>query len=251
LKRRAAAAALVLIACGVVLASRSAAQIVTIPGLSTTTTTTPRTTTTEPAATTTTTEPPAVLPGDDFAVEDTTTTELAPLVTDTSEAPPTTAVTTRPRAGGTTPATSLAAGVRPATVTGAYGLGVGAVIAIALLLVTFTTIVRAQRQPGGTAMTAQRRARLMIGVACLALGAIVGLVGYLKLSLETDVNRQIPYMASAGMALVLLATVGGAFLVGEQMRTDEQRIEELEKAVQHLATMVAPSVESPARTRKR
>jgi hypothetical protein len=100
-------------------------------------------------------------------------------------------------------------------------------------------------------MTARRRARLLAGLACLALAAIVGLVGYLKLSLETDVNRQIPYMASAGMALVLLATIGGALLVGEQMRTDEQRIEELEAAVQQLASIVAPTVEAPPRTRAR
>jgi hypothetical protein len=92
---------------------------------------------------------------------------------------------------------------------------------------------------------------LIAGFACLALAAIVGLFGYLKLSLEPDVNRQIPYMASAGMALVLLSAVGGAFLVGEQMRTDEQRIDELEAAVQQLASIVAPTVEAPARTRKR
>jgi hypothetical protein len=100
-------------------------------------------------------------------------------------------------------------------------------------------------------MNARRRARLLAGLACLALAAIVGLVGYLKLSLEPDVNRQIPYMASAGMALVILSAVGGALLVGEQMRTDEQRIEELETAVQQLAALVAPTVEAAPRTRKR
>lgn len=100
-------------------------------------------------------------------------------------------------------------------------------------------------------MTSQRRARLLIGVGCLALAAIVGLIGYLKLSLEPDVNRQIPYLASAGMALVLLSAVGGAFIVGEQMRTDAARIDELETAVQHLAAIVAPTVEDPPRTRSR
>ena len=99
-------------------------------------------------------------------------------------------------------------------------------------------------------MTARRRARLIAGVACLALAALVGLVGYLKLSLETDVNRQIPYLASAGMAVVLLAAAGGALIVGEQMRTDQERIEELEAAVHQLAGIVAPTVEAPARTRK-
>ena len=96
-------------------------------------------------------------------------------------------------------------------------------------------------------VTNLRRGRLIAGFACLALAAIVGLVGYLKLSLEPDVNRQIPYLASAGMALVLLSALGGALVVGEQMRTDEQRIVELEAAVHSLAAIVSPSVEAPAR----
>src|SRR5439155_18783494 len=120
---------------------------------------------------------------------------------------------------------------RAASVSGAYGLGVGAVLAVALLLVMFTTVARSQSLPGGSPMNPQRRARLLIGLGCLALAAIIGLVGYLKLSLEPDVNRQIPYLASAGMALVLLAAVGGAFILGEQMRTEENRIEDLEAAV--------------------
>ena len=93
-----------------------------------------------------------------------------------------------------------------------------------------------------------RRNRLIAGAACLALAAIIGIVGYLKLSLEPDINRQIPYLASAGMALVLLSALGGALIVGEQMRTDQQRIEELEAAVASLASMVSPSVEAPPRT---
>jgi hypothetical protein len=211
------------------------------------------TTTTAPPPTTPTTEAPTTT--------STPTTELEE-ITDTTlpvEAPPETAPlpeatsTTEPRArlAPLVPNTVLPAGLRPASVTGAYGLGVGAVIAAALLLVVFTTIARSQLVPGGSPMNARRRARLIAGFACLALAAIVGLVGYLKLSLETDVNRQIPYMASAGMALVLLAAAGGAFIVGEQMRTDEKRIDELEAAVQQLAAMVAPTVEAPARTRSR
>ena len=101
--------------------------------------------------------------------------------------------------------------------------------------------------PSTPASGGVRRARLIAGFSCLALAAIVGLVGYLKLSLEPDVNRQIPYLASAGMALVLLSALGGALVVGEQMRTDEQRIVELEAAVQSLASIVSPSIEAPPR----
>ena len=96
-------------------------------------------------------------------------------------------------------------------------------------------------------MTDQRRTRLLAGAGCIALAAVVAIVGYLKLSVERDVNRQIPYLASAGMAMVLLAAVGVALLVAEQLRTDDRRIEELEGAVRELAAALAPAIEAPAR----
>jgi hypothetical protein len=251
--RRVAVAVATLLAAAVALtvATRVGAQVLPIPNpLATTTTppaapatTTPPGTSTSVAETTSSTDAPteASLPADTI-----------PLITDTSEpltvagAPPASA----PRRA-TPRVVALPAGIRSASVTGAYGIGFGGVVAVALLLIAFTTVTRSHLLPGGTAMNPRRRARLIAGFGCLALAAIVGLVGYLKLSLEPDVNRQIPYLASAGMALVLLAAVGGAFIVGEQMRTDEQRIEELEAAVQQLASIVAPTVEAAPRTRAR
>ena len=94
---------------------------------------------------------------------------------------------------------------------------------------------------------ARRRWRLIAAVASLALAAIVGLVGWLKLSLEPQVNRQIPYLASAGMTLVILAAIGGSLLVAEQLRSDDQRIADLEDAVRRLADTLQPIVESPPR----
>ena len=96
----------------------------------------------------------------------------------------------------------------------------------------------------------RRRWRLLVGVASLALAALVGIVGWLKLSLEPQVNRQIPYLASAGMALVVLATIGGSLLVAEQLRSDDQRISDLEDAVRRLTTTLEPLVESPPRGTK-
>lgn len=96
---------------------------------------------------------------------------------------------------------------------------------------------------------ARRRWRLLAGVGSLGLAAIVGLIGWLKLSLEPQVNRQIPYLASAGMILVILAAIGGSLLVAEQLRNDDQRIADLEDAVRRLADTLAPIVESPPRKR--
>ncbi len=99
-------------------------------------------------------------------------------------------------------------------------------------------------------MNVFRRNRLVAGLGCFAAAGLVAIVGYLKISIEPDLNRQVPYLASAGMLLVILVVLGGALIVGEQLRSDAQRIEELETAVATLATQVAPGVERPARRRK-
>jgi hypothetical protein len=244
--RRAAIA--VVIAAGVAaLAATSAGGQVTIPtlpGLTTTTvapepeptpTTEPEPTTTLPVETTDTPAPPPEL-------------FLVPLTSDTAPvgpAPastPTTAVTGRVGGGSTTRA-ALVTAISPAAVTGSFGLGVAGILGFAFVLIVLATRVR----QGGPRMSDSRRNRLYLGVALLALAAVVGLVGYLKLSLEPDVNRQIPYLASAGMALVLLSAAGGALIVGEQLRADEERIEELEAAVLALSSAVSPAIEAPAR----
>ncbi|MHB8665785.1 MAG: hypothetical protein ACYDH6_24150 [Acidimicrobiales bacterium] len=133
--------------------------------------------------------------------------------------------------------------ISPSTVSGLYGVMFVTVLGLALTLVTIASIARS----GGTPMTTQRRSRLYVGAACLIVAAIVGIIGYLKLSLEPDVNRQIPYLASSGMVLVILAAIGAACIVGEQMRTDEKRLAELETAVTLLSKMVSAEVEAPAR----
>lgn len=96
----------------------------------------------------------------------------------------------------------------------------------------------------------RRRWRLLTGIGCLALAGLIGLIGWLKLSDEPAVNRQIPYLASAGMALVVFAAIGGSLLVADQLRSDTDRIDELEEAVRRLSTTLEPIVESPPRTRR-
>ncbi|MBW3649432.1 MAG: hypothetical protein KY458_02585 [Actinobacteria bacterium] len=140
-------------------------------------------------------------------------------------------------------AQSRSPAIAPAVVAGSYRFGAGGTLLATLLAVALVSLSRT----GGTPMSDHRRIRLALGVVALALAAGVGLVGYLKLSLEPEVNRQIPYLASAGMALVLLAVTGGSLLVAEQLRADDRRIEELEEAVRTLAGALSNSVEAPPR----
>ena len=131
-----------------------------------------------------------------------------------------------------------------AALTGAFAIALGTVLIVALVFVVLTSRIK----PGGAPMTRQqRRWRLILGVVFIAAAAIVGVVGYLKLSLEPAVNRQIPYLASAGMALVVLSAIGGSLLVAEQLRSDDDRLDELEAAMRQLADALAPTIEAPAR----
>ena len=248
-----AVAALFLVAVASVLVARGSVAQVSVPTIPLPTTTVPPPELPPPPTPPTTAPPTTTQP----PVPDTTppSTDTTAVTEPAVPAPVGTPATAAPAPPGVvapvTATTLLVTGLRPASVTGAYGIGFATVLLAALLLIVLTTLARSQLVPGGSPMSARRRARLLAGIACLALAAIAGLVGYLKLSVEPDVNRQIPYLASAGMAIVILATVGGALIVGEQMRTDQERIEELEAAVQHLAAIVGPTVEAPARTRRR
>lgn len=143
-------------------------------------------------------------------------------------------------------------GSAPVPLSGALAFVIGGVLVTVLLLVLLATSVRASRGTGslgGQPMSPIRRWRLLSGAGLLLLSALVGLVGWLKLSDEPLLNRQVPYFASTGIAVMILAIAGGALLVAEQMRTDDRRLDELEDAVRSLAEAVAPAIENPARLR--
>lgn len=92
-----------------------------------------------------------------------------------------------------------------------------------------------------------RHWRLIVGAVLLALAGVVGTIGWYKLAGEPLLNRQVPYLASTLVAVLVLSVTGGALLVAEQMRTDDTRLDELEEAVRSLAVALAPQVERPAR----
>jgi len=81
----------------------------------------------------------------------------------------------------------------------------------------------------------------------LAAAAVVGGVGWYKLSGEPLLNRQIPFLASAGILVVLLSVLGGSMIIAEQLRGDQNRIGGLEDAVRPLTEALAPMVEQPPR----
>jgi hypothetical protein len=143
--------------------------------------------------------------------------------------------------------------IAPSTVSGAFGMSIACTLGLVLVLISVAALGRSSalsQSPtlGGPVMPIRIRNRLALGFICIAAATVVAVIGYLGLSRNPDVNRQIPYLASAGMAVVILAAVGGAFIVAEQLRNDDQRLMDLEEAVRLLADAVAPAIEAPART---
>jgi hypothetical protein len=147
-------------------------------------------------------------------------------------------------------AAAPAAGVPLTTaVASAYGIVVFGVVGLALL-VSFLAGLRPAPAPsvpaaGGTVRT--QRTRLWAGLAVIAAAAVVGGIGWYRISGEPLLNRQIPFLASAGIAVVVLAVLGGALVVAEQLRSDQHRLGELESAVRALTERLSPLVEQPAR----
>jgi hypothetical protein len=188
--------------------------------------------------------------------EATVSPAAAPLVAPAPALPEAVAVTTVPQPPAVVPVLPVASIGSPTppplassvplsgVVPSAYAIVVFGLIGCALL-VSFLSGLK----PSGEIMKTTRT-RLWNGLAVIAAAAVVGGIGWYRVSGEPLLNRQIPFLASAGIAVVVLAVLGGSLIVANQLRADQNRIGELEDAVRTLADALAPVLESPARLSK-
>jgi hypothetical protein len=158
----------------------------------------------------------------------------------------------RPAADGPASVTVVGVDRVAAALPGTFGIGLlTALLGVATLSGTLSLTRRglllATDANGGTDVATTRRWRVMAGVALLAAAGLIGIIGYLKISLETLVPVQIVYLASAGFGVVVLAAAGGALLVSEQLRADESRLREIETALVTMADHLGASVSDPPR----
>lgn len=93
-----------------------------------------------------------------------------------------------------------------------------------------------------------KAARPWIGWAFIGVGALLVLVGYLGVSREAIVSKQIPYVVSGGIGGILLAVLGAYFLGTEELRKDSGRLDRLEDMVLelHVALLDRPDAPPPA-----
>ncbi|HEY2814737.1 MAG TPA: hypothetical protein VGJ03_14830 [Acidimicrobiales bacterium] len=76
--------------------------------------------------------------------------------------------------------------------------------------------------------------RPVVGWVLLGLGGVFILMGWIGVSGETIVAKQIPYVVSGGIAGVVLAIIGAYFLGTEELRKDSGRLDRLERMVDEL-----------------
>lgn len=92
-----------------------------------------------------------------------------------------------------------------------------------------------------------RAARPWVGWVFIGLGALLVLLGYLGVSREAIVEKQIPFLVSGGIGGVLLCIVGAYFLGTEELRRDSGRLDRLETMVEelHAALLNRPDAPKP------
>jgi hypothetical protein len=86
-----------------------------------------------------------------------------------------------------------------------------------------------------------RATRPVVGWVLTGVGALALLVGYLGISREAIVAKQIPYLISGGIGGLALLIIGAVFLGTEDVRRDAARLDRLEAMVErlHAALLVA------------
>lgn len=79
----------------------------------------------------------------------------------------------------------------------------------------------------------------------IGFGALLILLGYLGISRESLVAKQLPFLISGGVGGILLAIVGAYFLGVEQLRKDSGRLDRMEQQVNELHRLLLEHPDAP------
>jgi hypothetical protein len=90
-----------------------------------------------------------------------------------------------------------------------------------------------------------RSVRAYLGWVLVGAGAIFIAVGYLGVSREALVAKQIPYLVSGGIFGLGLIVLGTFYLYSEDMRRDSRRINRLERLVTELHAVLLTRAGAP------
>jgi hypothetical protein len=88
--------------------------------------------------------------------------------------------------------------------------------------------------------------RPWLGWILIGAGAVLVLLGYLGVSGEAIVGKQIPYLVSGGIGGVFVAVLGAYFLAMQELRNDSGRLDRLERLVEELHGALLERPDAPA-----
>jgi hypothetical protein len=89
--------------------------------------------------------------------------------------------------------------------------------------------------------------RPVLGYVVIGLGLVLVLAGYLGVSREVLVAKQLPFLVSGGLFGLAAVTLGSRLLLSEDLRRDAARLDRLEQAVLdlHEALLSRPDAPMP------
>jgi hypothetical protein len=73
--------------------------------------------------------------------------------------------------------------------------------------------------------------RALVAWAAIGIGAVALVIGYVGVSAQTVVAKQLPYLISGGLTGVVAIGAGVALLVAEDLRSDRERLGRLEAQI--------------------
>jgi hypothetical protein len=91
-----------------------------------------------------------------------------------------------------------------------------------------------------------RATRPVVGWALGAIGAIAILIGWIGVSGESVVAKQLPYLISGGIGGVALVGAGAALIATEDLRRYRDRLDRLESMVEDLHSVLLAGPDAPA-----
>ncbi|HEX9545943.1 MAG TPA: hypothetical protein VF942_01330 [Acidimicrobiales bacterium] len=90
-----------------------------------------------------------------------------------------------------------------------------------------------------------RAVRPYAGWILVGLGALAILIGYLGISRESLVAKQLPYLISGGIFGLALVALGTFYLATEELRHDSRRLDRLERMVTQLHAVLLTHPDAP------
>ena len=105
-----------------------------------------------------------------------------------------------------------------------------------------------QRAQESAADVIRVRWRAVLGWVLVAVGAVFIVLGWIGVSGEPDVARQMSYLASGGVGGLTAALVGIGLLISEDLRSDRKRLGRIEATLLDVNQSLLGSRPSSAKT---